>query len=468
MMWLIAIWTLFLLTAAAYLWITFPKWMAGDESASTTLRNLGLLVAAGIGLPFAIWRAMVAERQADAARRQSEIAGQHLLNERFQSAAEMLGNTNSISMRLGGIHALAHLARDSPEEFHLPVMRLFAAFLVDRTNLESVERPKPENGLRSAKGAEPHTETPSGLGPEDDDTGHKLSQGGNPASAAYSFFRAADQEVGPVPDPAKDVAEVVRSISDRSETQTALEREEGFRMNLAGVFLPGIVFHDADFSGFDLTKADLRRVRGWRARFRDASLAGADLSGANLHGAELHKADMRRANLTAARLAVADLREADLGLVDRVGQNLWKGTLFPSRLVAAQLQGADLRGADLSRADMRGASLGAAKLDDTNLAGANLSGSDLRAASLKGANLTGANLGDATVNGANFSEDWLTQHQSAASGLTQEQLDQAIADPNHPPVLDGVLDAVTDVPLVWRGEGRESTGPRRSDSARRC
>lgn len=470
MKWLIVIWTLLLLSAVTCLWVAHPTWLAGEESASTTLRNLGFLVAAAVGLPLAIWRAVVAERQADAARQQSEIAVQHLMYERFQSAAEMLGNTKSISMRLGGIHALAHLARNNPEEFHLPVMRLFAAFLVDRKNPETVERPELEKGLRAAEDVETHTGTPSTARLDD------------------SFFCTADQEVGLVPEPTKDVEEVVRSISDRSETQMALERKEGFRMNLAGVFLAGIIFHDADFSGFDFTKADLRRVRGWRARLRDASLPGADLSGANLHGAELRKANMRRVNLTAARLTGADLREADLGLVDVVSQNLWKGTLFPSRLVAARLPGADLRGAGLGRADMRGASLEAARLDNTNLADANLSGSDLRAASLKGAalrgadlsganlggagadlsgadlhcaNLTGANLGsaklaganlaDATVSGANFAEDWRTQLRSPASGLTQEQLDQAIADPSHPPILDGVLDAVTDAPLVWRG-----------------
>lgn len=37
------------------------------------------------------------------------------------------------------------------------------------------------------------------------------------------------------------------------------------------------------------------------------------------------------------------------------------------------------------------------------------------------------------------------------TGLTQEELNEARADPTRPPNLDGVLDAETGEPLVWRG-----------------
>ena len=47
----------------------------GVESGSTTVRNLGLVVAGLIALPLAIWRSLVAQRQADTAQ-------QSLLNER--------------------------------------------------------------------------------------------------------------------------------------------------------------------------------------------------------------------------------------------------------------------------------------------------------------------------------------------------------------------------------------------------
>ena len=62
-----------------------PNEEARQETNSTTLRNIGLVVAGLIALPLAVWRSTVAHRQA-------EIAQRGLLNERYQKGAEMLGN----------------------------------------------------------------------------------------------------------------------------------------------------------------------------------------------------------------------------------------------------------------------------------------------------------------------------------------------------------------------------------------
>ena len=42
---------------------TFWSWLTNGESGSTTIRNLGLVLAGLIALPLAIWRSKVAERQ---------------------------------------------------------------------------------------------------------------------------------------------------------------------------------------------------------------------------------------------------------------------------------------------------------------------------------------------------------------------------------------------------------------------
>ena len=141
--WWITVWTVTLVIAAGAAWVACPAWLTGGESASTTLRNLGLILGAAIGLPLAVWRSAVAERQAEAAHRQSDAAMQILLNDRFQKAAEMLGNTDVESVRIGGIHALARLASEYPGSFHIPVMQLFSAFVVDRTTGDAVERAGP-------------------------------------------------------------------------------------------------------------------------------------------------------------------------------------------------------------------------------------------------------------------------------------------------------------------------------------
>lgn len=91
----------------------------GTESASATIRNMGLVIAAPVALVLAIWRSLVAEKQAN-------IAALSLEEGRFQKASEMLGS-ESPSVRLGGIDALEKLARDNPGEFHLQVVRSLAA-----------------------------------------------------------------------------------------------------------------------------------------------------------------------------------------------------------------------------------------------------------------------------------------------------------------------------------------------------
>ena len=108
--------------------VYFWCWLVADESGSTTIRNLGLVVAAMIGLPFVIWRSIVADRQAATAQRQSEIAQSGLLNERYQKGAEMLGS-EVLAVRLGGIYALEALARENSGNYHRQIMNLLCAFV---------------------------------------------------------------------------------------------------------------------------------------------------------------------------------------------------------------------------------------------------------------------------------------------------------------------------------------------------
>ncbi len=489
---LIAGWTVILVIAAGAAWVSCPAWLTGGESASETLRNLGLLLAAAIGLPIAIWRSTVAERQADAARRQSDTAGQMLLNDRFQKGAEMLGHAEIESVRIGGIYALSRLAREYPESFHIPVMQLLSTFVVDRTREETPEHVAPPEDSETP-GTEAQGEPDaSDAEKEEEATGQdKAKQFESALAERYGPLLAADWKVGPVSEPANDVAAVMGQIAQRSERQIALEIEEKFRINLAEARLPGLSFHEANFSNVDFTKADLRRLRVWMpASFANAVLPGADFSAARLIGADFRNADMRRVNLTAARLLDADFRNAEFSPIDLTSQNIWKGAWFEAKLVGAQLDGADLREVELAGADMRGASLAGAKLDAASL-GDNLSGADLRAASLRGAKLSGvdlsnanlagagadlngaeltnanlsgailgnadltdANLADAVLSGTDFCHDWMLDRTiaSPARGLTQRQLDQAKADPASPPILEGVMDPETNKPLVWNGQ----------------
>ena len=117
----IVAWIMAVLIGTAVFSIMFWCWLNDGESGSTTIRNLGLVVAAMIALPLAIWRSIVAERQVETAQR-------GLLNERYQKGAEMLGS-GVLAVRLGGVYALAGLAREHPEDYHMKIVSLLCAFV---------------------------------------------------------------------------------------------------------------------------------------------------------------------------------------------------------------------------------------------------------------------------------------------------------------------------------------------------
>lgn len=86
-------------------------------------------------------------------------------------------------------------------------------------------------------------------------------------------------------------------------------------------------------------------------------------------------------------------------------------------------------------------------LSGAHLVGAHLSGADLTGARLDGADLTGADLTGADLTGANLTDSTL----SKAKGLTQQQLDRAVAMSAYPPELGGLRDAKTGGLLEWHG-----------------
>ena len=60
----VAAWVVFVLIAASAFSSKFWDYLSEGESSSATIRNIFLAVAATIGLPLAIWRGAVADRQA--------------------------------------------------------------------------------------------------------------------------------------------------------------------------------------------------------------------------------------------------------------------------------------------------------------------------------------------------------------------------------------------------------------------
>ena len=162
--------------------------------------------------------------------------------------------------------------------------------------------------------------------------------------------------------------------------------------------------------------------------WRWADMRGIDATDGHLKDAKLSNANLSHAWLGNANLVGATMRGTDLSDANLVGANLSGASLYQ-----AVLNGADLRSATLNRASLIDADLPGCQLANADLTGANLTNADLSAVDFVGA-------GDLPP----------------ARGLTQNQLDLAVSDPERPPKVDGVLDAETGALLVWRGGvGRE-------------
>ena len=284
-----------------------------------SIQVVGFAIAATIAIWMAVWRGVLATRQANT----SHYA---LLNERYQDAAEMLGS-KLVSVRLGGVYALEQLAREHPQRHHLAVMRMFSAFM----------RHPP-----------PYIEQPVQ---------------GQPASSTQR----------------DDIRAILTAVLWRSKLCRLLEnrehRQRRYRLDLSGavltsanlaqgsknldrVILDGAVLNYANCVGVTLNSASLHNAQLCWMFAVQAELAGADLLAANLEHAML-----RAANLRGAVLRYADLRSVDLSYADLSKAEL-EGATFDShtKLYKTVLSGANFGDAvdsliqaqlDLATADRR-------------------------------------------------------------------------------------------------------------------
>lgn len=342
------------IVVVSILWFSWVNWswlreeVDGMESNSATIRNVGLVIAGLIALPLAVWRGIIADRQAkaalhqsEAALRQSEVAlGQSqtsqrsLLNERYQKGAEMLGN-GILSVRLGGIYALQRLAEEYPAEYHIQIMQLFCQFVRYPTEDESMEGEQVRGSLRQRE----------------------------------------------------DVQAVMNAIGNRDEKRIKIEKENGFSLDLDNVKLQRYSMDWPNSSRLRFSVDDSPRKPFNRL---DALSRVPNFSGVSFIGADLSHAFLTGSNLSSVIFCASNLSDAYL--------------LF----------------ADLSGAWFQGSDLSGAKFDGANLSGARF-------------NLSDTPLGPAI-------------------NLTQAQLDEAVADPDNPPKLEGLIDFHTKQPLVWRGK----------------
>ncbi len=257
-------------------WSGVWNWFSEGESNSGTIRNIGLVLAGLVALPLALWRSLVAQRQAEAAQRQAFTAQEGLANDRYQKGAEMLGS-DILSVRVGGIYALRGLVEDVPSIYMMPVQRLLCAFIRNPT--------------------------------ED--------------SSLLVNDKSANVEAPPLRDDVKAALEVV---TDRRAGEVERERKRQITHDIVRSQLQRSALIGTNFANFNLSSVDFTDSLLGNADFSYAILAFANLSGAELGNANFYHATLYGCDLSGAKFT-SDAMRSDLSIRNIVACNLTQAQL---------------------------------------------------------------------------------------------------------------------------------------------
>jgi hypothetical protein len=200
--------------------------------------------------------------------RNLRVAQEGQITQRFNDAIEHLGNEKG-EIKLGGIYALARIARDSPKD-HTAVMQVFSSYVRETTKRSHAEPVAPE------------------------------------VQAILTMIarRTVENEAE---DDRIDLSDAYLPGVNLHGAQLERVRLDG--ANLSGATLDGALLRGATFSGAVLEdaylrNADLRDCDLTAANLRQASLRYALLNGANIFGAQLDGASLLRTDMSGVKNAI--------------------------------------------------------------------------------------------------------------------------------------------------------------------
>ena len=467
---------------AHWTWLT-----AGGASNATVVRNLTLAAAIPPSAVLALWRASVAQRQANTTRL-------GLNNERYQKGVELLAS-ESMMIRIGGIHALQNLALESPREHSNQIVQLLCAFVrhppSDRHWVD--EQPAGASALGDS-------------GPERSSGSRSIRE--DVLASIRAAANCAEKAAQAIPElkVQLDLRGVDLRGCDLSRlyfrgallTNARLQRSDLQQANLSDAnlsyaklenadltlsSLEGALLDHASFNGACLEQANLNRARSERGQWVRARLSHAQLRDfrgllVDMSYSQPHYADLTRAKLRSSNLQHADFEKAILVHADLTASDAREARFYGAEFESAYLGGIDAHGAFFSHASFQNATLSSATLTDCVLSDANLNRTranhirltksvlerceltrtDLRNAWFHGCMLRDARFDKTILTGAKMGASGLASQEffgspeeAAVQGLTQHQLDSSLAAAHFPPELDGAIDVETREPLVWRG-----------------
>lgn len=243
------------------------------------------------------------------------VSRQGQITDRFADALEKLSEKDNIVKRIGGIHALESIARDSPRD-HWEIIQIFTEFVrINTADADYIEQQEKISDIRRV--------------------------------------------------PRSDIQLVLEAIGHRRRTYRIGEsRQLDFRgANLDGADLRHANLEGADFRRSSLKRAILQGAHLKGADFSDANLEGAnlnfaDLTGANFHQATLNSTQIRNATLRRTSCALAEFKDASFSKTILNKVYFARAVLDKADFTEAMLHkciffGATLQSTDFTKADLR-------------------------------------------------------------------------------------------------------------------
>lgn len=405
-------------TVVAILLGAWPWDFLRDATTITTIRNIVVAAAVPPSVVMALWRASVAQTNADTAQRNSNTERRKLHNDRFQEGVRMLTGTATIE-RVAGVSALRHLVLIDPDQYLAPVMDMLAAFIRHHAGTDSQYK-----------------------------KGNYWEIDSDCIGSGKGYGSCPHQ-------PRVEIVEAIKTLSDCLARDTPTLNQGHRHIDLRHIDLHGLRLNELCLAGVDLSGSTLMHSQIVDVSFRGSILEDTNLGESNLGGGDFCHARLSRANFSRSRLRAARFIGADLQWTKFISANAQRVYFCCSNCFMASFELAELSechfessptNIDLPCYD----SIGESATERT----------DLSHACFNGSTLDDATFGDATITETEFLSVRTSDNcEAPVRGLSRSQLSDVQFDPCRPPTFDGVIDAQTGQAFDWSGGAvPESTG----------
>jgi len=262
-----------------------PLFEINDDSGKT-LRNYGLVFAAALSLPIALWRVRISNKKA-------AIAFEQLINSRFDRAASQLGagrvihrhkyinrslvkwveEVADIEARIGGLRTLQRIVHDNPAE-RIIVLQTICAYIEHNSSLQ--------------------------------DSGHN-SQSSTQKSALHSEYRA-------------DIRAAIDLLSQLDNPEYRRINDVG--LHITNAFLQNCFFSCTKWCFIDFTGSDLRYSNLERNDFTGSFLFNVNFQHSNLKNVIFSQSVLRGADLRNTKGLTKEMLEEAYGVKSGFGETL--------------------------------------------------------------------------------------------------------------------------------------------------